>query len=486
MSLASEPAEASGRTKDIRQAATLLGLLLVAALACVASALLNDPDTQWHIAVGRLIWHTGQVPETDTFSHTFAGAPWIAKEWLSQLILFGAYRSAGWWGVATLTTIVIAASIGMLFAFLLGRLRWTAAIVVILAALSLAAPEFVARPHILVLPVLLAWMIQLVKARERTTTPPLWVAGLMVPWANLHASFPIGLLLAAFMAAEAVLASPAPEKRATGLRWTMFLVASGLAVCASPYGFRPMIVALALSQNTETTSYISEWQPLAPDAQGLIGIVSLVLCIAALQKEWRRNLVRTAAVALLGYMMVRYSRFTLLFGMTAPVLAADPIARAFRDMAPVRFRVPPTPVVGSALACTLVVMGMMRPEPNPDVTPTAALRFAEASGLTGRVYNDYDYGGFLIFNGVPTFIDGRSEQLFTGGFTSRLSAALTDPEDKAFATILDRQNVTWALVKRGSPDAMHLSRMEGWLELFTQGSTEVFARTPSPSTHAAS
>ena len=482
----SDTKEVRDPANGVRKVAMLLGLLLVAALSCVASALLNDPDTQWHIAVGRLIAQTGAFPQTDTFSYTFAGAPWIAKEWLSQLILFAAFSAAGWWGVAILTVISVAMTSALLFAFLLARLKWTAALPLVLLALTLAAPEVVARPHIVVLPIVVSWMTQLIVARERGAVPPWWVAGLMTLWANLHASFPIGLVLAGLLAAEAVLASSAPEKRSMAQRWMLFLVASIVAACVSPYGYKPFVVALALSQNAETTRYINEWQPIGFDAQGLTALTVLFLSLAVLQREWRRNVIRTGAVALLGYMMIKHSRFTLLFGMITPILIADPIARAFRDLLAVPIRVPPAAMLGVALSCALVSVGIARPEPNPDVTPTAAFRYAEATGLKGHLYNDYDYGGFLIFNGVKTFIDGRSEQLFTGGFTRQLNEALNDPDDKGFAAILDRQNVSWALVKRGSQDAMHLKRMEGWSELFSEGSAAVFARTPPSSSNTPS
>ncbi len=43
------------------------------------------------------------------------------------------------------------------------------------------------------------------------------------------------------------------------------------------------------------------------------------------------------------------------------------------------------------------------------VTPGAALAAATRLGLSGPVFNSEGFGGFLIFRGVPTFIDGRIE-----------------------------------------------------------------------------
>ena len=74
--------------------------LLIAAVAYVTALvsgnrLLSDPDTFFHIAVGRWIWAHGFVPAVDPFSSTKLGQPWIAHEWLSGLIFAGVYSAAG-------------------------------------------------------------------------------------------------------------------------------------------------------------------------------------------------------------------------------------------------------------------------------------------------------------------------------------------------------------------------------------------------------
>ncbi len=465
----------------VRHSAIVLATVLGAVLFCRAASLLNDPDTQWHIAVGRLMWSTGAVPKSDVFSYTFAGAPWMAKEWLSQLVLFGAYSLGDWWGVAAATVCVIAACFGLMFGWLVRRVRWTVALALVLVGLSLAAPEFVARPHVLVLPFTLLWVMELVEARERDSAPRWWTPVLMVLWANMHASYPIGLVLAAVLAGEAITASPRPARYTALRRWGVFLVTSTAAACVSPYGYKTILVVVTLFQTPETMNYVAEWQPIGGDPQGIVAVVALVLSLAALLKRPAENLFRLAAVLLLGYMMVRHVRFALLFGLLTPLLIADPIARSFRALAavPVRLSRPWLVVVATA-ALTLGIAALVRPEPNPEVTPMAALQFAEAKGLTGRVYNDYDYGGFLILKGIKTFIDGRNDQLFTGGFSTRLSAALAKPDNVAFAAILDRQRVSWALVKADFPDARHLATMQGWSKLFSGGGAAVYARTCAP------
>ena len=73
----------------------VLGLLLFIGLANgTGLPLLADPDTHWHIAVGNWMLANGAVPTVDPFSFTFSGQPWIAKEWLSQLLMSVARGSA--------------------------------------------------------------------------------------------------------------------------------------------------------------------------------------------------------------------------------------------------------------------------------------------------------------------------------------------------------------------------------------------------------
>src|SRR5262245_8131132 len=88
---------------DVRRAISLgfvglIGLYLLIFFILITrdnSVFLKDADVYWHIAAGRMIWQTKALPHVDHLSHTFSGHAWIAKEWLSQLFLYGVYTLAG-------------------------------------------------------------------------------------------------------------------------------------------------------------------------------------------------------------------------------------------------------------------------------------------------------------------------------------------------------------------------------------------------------
>ena len=68
-----------------------------------------------------------------------------------------------------------------------------------------------------------------------------------------------------------------------------------------------------------------------------------------------------------------------------------------------------SPVSRIALvAGTMAWTSVHRFEPHTRGSPVAAVTELKKLNLT-RVFNDYDFGGYLISNGVAPFIDGRTE-----------------------------------------------------------------------------
>ncbi|HEX8417779.1 MAG TPA: hypothetical protein VF641_09250 [Methylobacterium sp.] len=459
---------------------SLVFLALVVGLIARPDKLLADPDTQWHVAVGRWIVAHGAVPWTDLFSHTFAGQPWIAKEWASQVVLFAVHAGAGWWGVAVCAVLVLASTLAVLHAWLGRRMSGASALVLVVATFVILAPHILARPHLFTFPILIAWTIGLVGAIERRGAPSPWLLLVMVAWANLHGSYPIGLVIAGLLAGEGVFGRPRAEWRRSATRWGLFLVGAALAACLTPYGTRPFLVNLGLFGSGESLRYIDEWQPLALDLSGSLALACLGLCLGVLACDPRRNLFRIAVVFLLGAMMIRHSRFADLFILVAPILVAGPAALRFaglRAEAPsVGNRLDRLAVAVLALAA-LGLAALQTPRLDPEVTPVAALEAARAKGLHGPVYNDYNFGGFLIASGVKTFIDGRADQIFLGGFMDALFEARTDADGERFAALLRRYGITWALVQKGGKDAAHLARLDGWAMLHQDDVAAVYYDT---------
>ncbi len=76
----------------------LAGLLVVLAVLTVRSRF-DDPDMWWHLKTGEIIWTTHTIPTTDLFSYTTNHHAYVAHEWLSQVLIYGAYKFGGYPGL---------------------------------------------------------------------------------------------------------------------------------------------------------------------------------------------------------------------------------------------------------------------------------------------------------------------------------------------------------------------------------------------------
>jgi hypothetical protein len=236
--------------------------------------LLNGPDPFWHWDVGRRIVQSG-LPRTDPYSFLTAHRDWVLNQWGADWVFGLMDRLGGLPLLAVAAALLVGAGVA-----LTGWQMWQQApslwSVGLLALVMMASlGNWSLRGNLftfLLIPLLLAEL-----RRERTR--PLPILGLLVLWANLHATFLLGLGLSVLSAvSRAALARDlSPPQR---LRTPAILLLGGtLAGAATPYGFTyyASIVDL-LSRSSAGT--ISEWGPpqlLAPQVLPYTILVAIVL-----------------------------------------------------------------------------------------------------------------------------------------------------------------------------------------------------------------
>src|SRR6185312_13454619 len=105
------------------------GVGIYALLLLAGNRLLIDPDTMWQITVGQWILDHRAVPQTDVYSFTMRGQPWISTQWLAQVLYAKTYAIAGWSGPVVLAAIAIAATFALLTKSLIRKLSDSTALV---------------------------------------------------------------------------------------------------------------------------------------------------------------------------------------------------------------------------------------------------------------------------------------------------------------------------------------------------------------------
>ena len=217
-----------------RLSVSLLAFLVTFVFVAFFREVLGDPDAWWHLAAGRWIAEHGRVPHGDPFSHSMAGAPWHVQEWLSELVMWFAFKAGGWGAVIALVAFAAGLAAAILWYFSQRYLPPAIAILLGVPALLCLIPSAWVRPHMLVLPIMVAWLIGLATAREKDRAPPLSMALVILLWANMHASFLLGLIMIVPFAAEAVI-EPGDRKKAL-IDWSLVGAAAALAGHDTPFG----------------------------------------------------------------------------------------------------------------------------------------------------------------------------------------------------------------------------------------------------------
>ena len=441
--------------------------LAAVGLVSFAGPILNDGDTFWHLAAGRWMIAHGQVPAVDPFSYTFAGQPWVAQEWLSEVLMAGAWQAAGWAGVMLLTGLAMGATTALMLGWMRRWLAPLPAIAALVVGLACVAPSLLARPHILALPAMALWTVGLLDARARAKAPSFWLLPVMILWANLHSSFIVGLGLAAALGLEQALDFKAWRWRTMGL-WAVFGLASLGAALLTPHGVDGFAFPLRV-MGMKTLPNITEWQ--GPDFLKLqpLEIAVLAGAFAIFWRGARLTAVRAALVLFLVHLTLQHVRQEVLLGVIAPLLIAEPLGRAVGPppAASARSARLPWPqlALGAGLFAAIVVLRLASPVTRVDGTtaPVSALAAVPAALAHQPVLNDYDFGGYLIFKGVRPYIDGRADMYGDDFVAEDSQIQLANQADLDGA--LAKHHIAWSIMAPGRPVVAALTRM-GWRQVY--------------------
>lgn len=463
-----------------------LGAVVAFALAAIYFALrpalvLGDPDIWWHVHIGRDIISRHAVPYVDSYSYTFDGAPWIAKEWLSQVVLGGAYAVGNWNGVMLVTVFSVAAALALLYGELSRHLNpILCGVVVFVAGASLTAVA-IARPHIFTLPLLVLLTIQLFRAAAAEKAPPFWLLGLVVLWANLHGSFTLALVIAGFAFLDVLERNRLRDKPML-LRWVVFGILAALATLATPYGIGLYTINFDMMAGNETMPFITEWQPFSAQRDDLMGLCLLAAVAGLIAMRANPGWARILFVVFALNMFLLYVRFVYVFFLITPILvaaaaaAANPRITARADGRSELGRLVPT-ALALVVILAFVVLAALRPfEPADRRSIKDALAFVRDQKLEGPPVNGYNLGGVLMFNGYKTFLDGRTEQLFRGPFMEAYLDAGRPEGAEAMHRILDTYKANWTIFPRNDYHNVHIASAPGWSKAYQDDYVIIFTR----------
>jgi hypothetical protein len=252
------------------------------------------------------------------------------------------------------------------------------------------------------------------------------------------------------------------------------------AACLNPYGPEAILVTFRTIALGGALTTITEWRSQDFTHLGGFEIVMLAAFGFALYRGVTLPLLRI--VMLLGVLHLSLSqvRHADLLGMLAPIFLARPLAEQFTTMAANRMqtslRAAWPPVATLLMLIAVTGLASLRNDifPPTRITPTEAIRSIDTT-RAGPILNDYDFGGYLDFVGIPPFIDGRSE-LYGQSYILRYDRALSLQNLPDFLRLLDEYRVQTTLLAPSTPAVGLLDRLPEWKRVYADDIAVVHSR----------
>jgi len=471
----------SGRDWLTLPAWAWFGLCAFALVLAAGSRALLDSDTQWQIVVGQEILSRHAFPHTDIYSFSKAGEPWISSSWLSQVIFAVSYDLAGWAGPVVLTALGVGVTFGLLTYILSQRFSVTHAVIVAMIAALLAMGHYLARPHILAMPVMLAWGYGLISASGKGRAPSFWLLPLMVLWTNLHGSFVLGIALTAPFALDALWNADASQRKSLALRWFAFGVASLAASCVTPYGWGSLLAAKNILSLGQAMSFIPEWQPADFSDVKLFEACVLVGTVGLLVRGLQLSPPRIVLVIGLLYMALSHTRNYEVFALFMPLVVADPLSVQWRTVPSTQptldFQRVAFGVVVMCIATFALTFGRTFSPPD-EWSPVAAIKILKDRDAK-RVLNSPGFGGYMIRQHMPVFVDGRAE-LYGERFVVDMFHAFRLTQPEKFVELLNTYKIDATLLAPSVPAVTLLDHLPGWKRIYADDKAVIHVRSDSP------
>jgi signal transduction histidine kinase len=203
-------------------------------------------------------------------------------------------------------------------------------------------------------------------------------------------------------------------------------------------------------------------------------IIAVVLAALFSRVRWRLDEVAFVVLAL--YFSLTYIRFLFLAG----ILLAPIFAKRLKLMTP--YESSSDRRLNNAIALLLLFCLFVASVPrrstyeNPVKYPDGAIAYMRANGIQGRIFNDWVWGGYLIWYmpQVKVFVDGREHPYVPTGVVNDYLAATSSQSPQP---VLDKYRIEYVLMPVDSPMAKSLMVSPGWLLSYSDETSVLLHRS---------
>jgi hypothetical protein len=478
-----------------------LVVFLVLTFSAAGKNMLADADTGYHIRAGDYILETRTVPKHDIFSYHSPPLPWIAHEWLSEVVMAALHRLAGLTGVVVFFTFLVSLTYALLFRFLRvhGR-NIIFDVFIILLALVSSQIHWLARPHIFSLLLMVVWYRILDEHQNNRGNRLYLLPVIMLLWVNLHGGYLTGFILTGvyFLGNVVRYFRSREEEKERAFCKAKFLgyaiVGCLLLSLANPYGYRILLFPFRLIMSSHIINNVNEF--LSPNFHTPMPFKYLLLAfvgILAISKS-PLDFIEVVLVLLFTNMALFSARYIPLFAIiTAPVLSrqvesllpVDPDSRWASSLKKRGGRIESIdasskgygwPVAGVLLVVFLIASGRIESRFDEKIKPVEAVKFLKREHIDGHMYNNDEFGDYLIYATYPrykVFFDGRSDMYGTDRFKEFQKIMIFAP---GWERIVEKYDIRWFFIGSDSVLTRYLLERPEWKLIYSDNVANIHVK----------
>ena len=483
-----------------RRLRTFFSVYVFAYAFFFAARPLTDADFWWHLKTGEYIVNTHSVPTTDLFSFTNYGKPWVAHEWLSEVIFYLIYSRFGFNVLIVVFAILTALAFWVVYQRT-GSHPLIGSVATLLGVWTVL-PTIGVRPRVFTLLLSSVYLAVLARYLKRGKGHEIWwLVPLMAIWVNLHGGFLIGLVLIgltliglpldAWLSRERLMAAW-PRVRMLSL----VLVGCLLAVLLNPHGIKIYKFPFEIFLSPVQQEAIVDWQ--SPDfhqSEAVPLMLLIFLTIWALTLSPRR--VRASEllffIATL-YMTLKSGRHVAILALVAVPLLADNLqiwitetskgklfsitsidSERSNRMALILSVMFLVPLIAFAAKLKSRVFDEWRQEVLK--VPLSAVAYLKDHQITGNTFTDPNiWGGYVIWAlpSNPVYIDGRID-MYGDEFVKQYLNIIWNGAD--WREPFDRYGVRVVIIEPKSALSRELLASGQWSKVFEDDISVVFVRS---------
>lgn len=474
-----------------------------------SGGLLQDCDTAYHLRAGEYILNTLSIPKYDPFSFHSPAPPWIAHEWLSEVIMNSIFRFSGLTGIVIFFSILISFVYYFLFKILRSlKANIIIAAIVIIFAIATSQMHWLARPHIFSMLFILIWYYVLDTFQYNKRTKILYLQiPLMLLWVNMHAGFIIGFVfngIYLFGNMTEFIFSRIPERNLPKKK-AIFLgiisVACFIVSLVNPYGHKILLFPLKLVSEKFIIDNIGEF--ISPNFHSLWAIpfeIFLLFTLAVFAYSKRRlNLIEILLLILFMHLSLFSARYIPLFCIIATPIIIKQLKHVMEtsngkfssflktkgnsfseiDASGNHF-------IWPAMTLLIVVLlsfyGLLEHNFDADKKPVAASKFLEKEYIQGNMFNMDEFGDYIIYRNYPrykVFIDGRIDMY---GVKMLKEYNKVIGFESGWEKILGKYNIKWVIYDSSSPLSRYLKQNKNWHFIYSDKVASIFLKE-TPENH---